>query len=127
DALLFGKLEYLLLDAAEQDAHLGELLAVLDRLGLVLLLLGVLLAHPARAQLVEPNGLHDPEHPAVEPCAGIPLLDAAKRSLTGRLDQIVRLGARSRQAEGETAEARQHLAQAMTKEPLRIRFHEVSL
>ena len=57
--------------------------------------LGVFLADGARANLVDPDRLHDAEHPAVEPGALLKLVAARQRALARRLRQIVGLDRRA--------------------------------
>ena len=96
-------------------AHLGQRQPRLDaphRLVRPQPLLGnlaVLLADLARAELVDPDRLHDAEHPAVEPRTLLKLMLPRQRPLARRLDQIVGLGRRSarprakRRSRGSTA------------------------
>ena len=66
-----------------------------------------LAAHLARSQLIEPNRLHDPKHPTVEPGARLPLVQSGERPFAGGLDQVVAVVDRPRQGEAEAAQSRQ--------------------
>src|SRR5205823_14590250 len=68
----------------------------------------VFLADLAGPELIDPNRLHNAEHPAVEPGALLKLMLTCERPLARRLNKIVGLGRRSGQAPGKPAQPRQN-------------------
>src|ERR1700726_623621 len=59
--------------------------------------LATLLADIARADLIDPDRLHDAKHPAVEPSTLLKLMLTCEGALACRLNQIVGLGGRARE------------------------------
>src|SRR5438270_6092127 len=59
--------------------------------------LTTLLADVPRADLIDPDRLHDTEHPAVEPCTLLKLMLARERPFACRLNQIIGLDGRARE------------------------------
>src|SRR6185312_13600771 len=72
------------------------------------LFLGFLSPNVPRAQLIDPDRLHDSKHPAVEARPLLKLVRPGKRPLARRLDEVVGLDSRAGQAAGEAPQAGQH-------------------
>src|SRR6185312_1240535 len=72
------------------------------------LVLARLLANVPGAQLIDPDRLRDPEHPAVEPRPLLKLMHTGQGPFARRLDEIIRLGSAPRQTARETPQARQN-------------------
>ena len=64
--------------------------------------LAILLANIPRADLVDPDRLHDTKHPTVETRTFLKLMPARERPFAGGLDQIVRLDGRSGEPAAQT-------------------------
>jgi hypothetical protein len=73
----------------------------------ILCYIAILLAHVPRTDLIDPNGLHDAEHPAVETRAFLKLVLPRERPLASSLNEIVGIGDRPRKPASESAQSRQ--------------------
>src|SRR5205823_11234907 len=69
--------------------------------------IGVFLADLAGPEMIDPKGLHNAKHPAVEPGALLKLVLSCERPLARRLNNVVGLTRRTGEAAGKTPQARQ--------------------
>ena len=69
--------------------------------------IAILLAHVPRADLINPDRLHDAEHPAVKACALLKLVLPRERPLAGGLDEIIGIRHGPRQSARKTPQSRQ--------------------
>src|SRR6516165_449722 len=77
--------------------------------------IAVLLAHVPRAHLIDPDRLHDAEHPTVEPCALLKLVLPCQRPLARSLNEIVSIGQGARKSASKTAQSRQDCDQLIAE------------
>jgi hypothetical protein len=69
--------------------------------------IAILLAHIPRADLIDPDGLHDAEHPAVETRAFLKLVLTRQRPFASSLHEIVGVRDGPRKAASKSAQSRQ--------------------
>src|SRR5260221_2194543 len=77
--------------------------------------IAALLADVTGAELVDPDRLHDAQHPAVEPGALLELMLARERTLARGLDKIISVARRTGEAAGETPQSRQNRDQLIAE------------
>jgi hypothetical protein len=105
----------------DRTAHLGERQTRLDgahcgiRSQPLLRDIAVFLADLASPELIDPKGLHNPKHPAVEPGALLKLMLSRERPLARRLNKVVGLSRRTGEAAGKTPQARENSDQLIAE------------
>jgi len=102
-ALRLGQLRHGASYGVERDSSFNDARAVHDDLFLRIDHTAPL-PHLSTAELVDPHGSHDAEHPTVEPGPRHPLMLALQGALACGLDEIVGVLGRARQAASEATE-----------------------